>query len=149
MDEAHWCVLHRFNFLETALMHIDIDWSLAGSMILAVLNSPAGYTALSGVLIYVYKRLGQHFQWDTERWDNLIHDAFNIAEGAGITDAKLGSMGKLGVAIERFKNQHMATYGHAASTKDLADATNDLAKLARDQKWMEIVKRDSAPANPA
>lgn len=125
-------------------MNINIDWQLLLQMVVNVLNSPAGYTALSGVLIYVYKRLGQHFKWDTERWDNLIHDAFNVAEGAGVDDAKLRGMGKLGLALERFKAQHAALYGKPPSMKDMADASVDLAKLARDQKWLELIKRGNS-----
>lgn len=83
------------------------------------------------VILFVYRKLQIKFKWDTERWEGLIAAGFLAGEKSGM---KTGNE-KLDVAIKKFTEQFVATFGKEPSTADLRDAALDLAKMAFAMKF--------------
>ena len=119
-------------------MNFDALWQ----GVLATLNSPAGYTLASALIIYIWHKLAQKFKWDEERWNGVVISAFNAAEKSGA----LGN-GKLGIAMNAFISEHARMYGHEPSAKDIADAAADFARLAWANKPQVVTDNVSANSN--
>lgn len=94
-----------------------------------------------GVVLFVFHWLQKRYQWDTERWEGIVANAFLLAEKSGV-----GAAGKLGLAIQSFNQQYQATYGKEPSPLDLKDAAADFARLALKLKMAQAPALAAAEA---
>lgn len=95
-----------------------------------IFASPAAVTFYCSLALFLFRWFKQREQWDTERWEGLVANAFLLAEKSGA----IGNNGKLQAALVAFNREYEKTYGKPASALDVKDAALDLAKLALQHK---------------
>lgn len=99
-----------------------------------VLQSAPAIMLYIVVVLFTFRHLQVHFQWNTERWEGLVLTAFLFAEKQGLIE-KLTGDEKKQAAIKKFIEEFKKlNNGKEPSKKDLADAALDFARYAWENK---------------
>jgi len=98
----------------------SFDWK-------ALLGSEPMIALLAMIVMWFWNWLKARQQWETERWEGMVAEAYLAAEKAGITT---GGKTKLTHALGVFGQVYVKHYNKTPSLKDLEDAASDLAKQA-------------------
>lgn len=96
-----------------------MDWK-------ALFSSEPFIALLSMIVLWFWNYLKTKNQWETERWEGMVAEAFLAAEKAGLT----GGNNKLKFALGTFGQVYVKHYGKTPGIKDLEDAASDLARMA-------------------
>lgn len=100
---------------------------------LKLATSEAAIALYIAIVLFTYRHLAIRFQWNTERWDGLISQAFNFAE----KETKFGNV-KLEFALQKFSQEFPKTFGRQPSVTDLQDAALDFARKAFELKFAPV-----------
>ncbi len=99
-----------------------MDWK-------AILLSEQALALYGTIILVVWRWLARKYQWNKERWEGLVANAYLIAEKAcppGVAKSEW--------AQKIFSDQFKGVFGKDPTAKDLADAALDFGKLAFEHK---------------
>lgn len=94
------------------------------------LTSDAFYGLAALVAMWVWNWLKARRQWDTERWEGMVAQAWLAAEKAGL---KTGNE-KLDHALGIFKTAYINFYNTRPTAQDFRDAALDLSRKSFESK---------------
>jgi len=92
----------------------------------AIVGSEPAIALMSMIVLWFWNWLKARQQWETERWEGMVAEAYLAAEKAGLTNGKT----KLTHALGVFGQVYVKHYNKTPGLKDLEDAASDLAKAA-------------------